>query len=195
MHAIAAAALEGRLDTEALRMREVAEVGAELRGFEGIGPFYSELVTMRALGHTDVLPTSEPRVLAATAARLGRGVAEPGRLRRGRAGLAAVAHLGVRRPARRRLTADDGVSGATRRQARSAARLIASASDAHDLGAAAEVTGDARRPTPRPRDGRSGRPRRGSPATRVGEVPREPPTTIVAGLRVVHRPASTRPTV
>ena len=72
MHAISAAALEGRLDTEALRIRDVGEVGAELRGFEGIGPFYAELVTVRALGHTDVLPTTEPRVLAATAARLGR---------------------------------------------------------------------------------------------------------------------------
>lgn len=71
MHAIAAAAREGELDTEALRMRDVTEVGETLRRFEGIGPFYSELVTMRALGHTDVLPTTEPRVLAATAARLG----------------------------------------------------------------------------------------------------------------------------
>jgi DNA-3-methyladenine glycosylase II len=71
MHAIAAAALEGLLDTEALRMREVAEVGDLLRGFEGIGPFYAELVTVRALGHTDVLPVAEPRVLAATAGRLG----------------------------------------------------------------------------------------------------------------------------
>jgi DNA-3-methyladenine glycosylase II len=72
MHAIAAAALEGRLDTESLRMRDVAEVATELRGFEGIGPFYAELVTVRALGHTDVLPATEPRVMAATAARLGR---------------------------------------------------------------------------------------------------------------------------
>jgi len=71
MHAIAAAAGDGRLDTEELRMREVADVGAELQGFEGIGPFYAELVTVRALGHTDVLPTTEPRVVAATAARLG----------------------------------------------------------------------------------------------------------------------------
>ena len=77
MHAIAAAALEGRLDTEALRMRDVAEVGAELRGFEGIGPFYAELVTVRALGHTDVLPTTEPRVMAATAVRLGRESLSP----------------------------------------------------------------------------------------------------------------------
>jgi DNA-3-methyladenine glycosylase II len=72
LRAIAAAAMEGRLDTETLRMRDVAEVGAELRGLEGIGPFYSELVTIRALGHTDVLPSTEPRVVAATGARLGR---------------------------------------------------------------------------------------------------------------------------
>jgi DNA-3-methyladenine glycosylase II len=71
LHAIASAARAGDLDTETLRMGEVAEVAAALRCFEGIGPFYSELVTVRALGHTDVLPTTEPRVLAATAARLG----------------------------------------------------------------------------------------------------------------------------
>ena len=71
LHAIAAAALDGRLDTETLRMRELADASAELRRFEGIGPFYAELVTARALGHTDVLPVTEPRVLAATAARLG----------------------------------------------------------------------------------------------------------------------------
>jgi DNA-3-methyladenine glycosylase II len=71
MHAIATAARDGRLDTESLRMRDVEDVAAELQGFEGIGPFYSELVTIRALGHTDVLPTAEPRVVAATAVRLG----------------------------------------------------------------------------------------------------------------------------
>jgi len=69
---IAAAALDGVLDTEALRMRDVEEVATELRRFEGIGPFYSELVTVRSLGHTDVLPTTEPRAVAATGARLGR---------------------------------------------------------------------------------------------------------------------------
>lgn len=72
MHAIAAAARDGDLDTERLRQLDVDRAGAELRTFEGIGPFYAELVTVRALGHTDVLPTTEPRVLAATAARLGR---------------------------------------------------------------------------------------------------------------------------
>lgn len=77
MHAVAAAARAGELDTESLRIRDVADVGARLRTFEGIGPFYSELVTMRTLGHTDVLPTNEPRVLAATAARLGRASLSP----------------------------------------------------------------------------------------------------------------------
>jgi DNA-3-methyladenine glycosylase II len=72
VHAIASAAVAGELDTEALRMRDAEEVAAGLRRFEGIGPFYAELVTVRALGHTDVLPATEPRVVAATAARLGR---------------------------------------------------------------------------------------------------------------------------
>ncbi len=72
MHGVAAAALAGELDTETLRIRDVDEVGVALRRLEGIGPFYAELVTMRTLGHTDVLPTTEPRVVAATAHRLGR---------------------------------------------------------------------------------------------------------------------------
>jgi DNA-3-methyladenine glycosylase II len=77
MHAIASVARAGRLDTESLRMGEVHEVAAELRTLEGIGPFYAELITMRALGHTDVLPLAEPRVMAATAARLGRTSLSP----------------------------------------------------------------------------------------------------------------------
>jgi DNA-3-methyladenine glycosylase II len=72
MHAIARAAHHGELDTEELRILGVAEATDRLRAFDGIGPFYAELVTLRALGHTDELPTTEPRVLAATAARLGR---------------------------------------------------------------------------------------------------------------------------
>ncbi|MGA8247195.1 MAG: hypothetical protein WB797_09840 [Nocardioides sp.] len=72
LHAIAAAAVAGELDTEALRNRDTDAVAGDLRRFDGIGPFYAELVTVRALGHTDVLPAHEPRVVAATAARLGR---------------------------------------------------------------------------------------------------------------------------
>ncbi len=72
MHALAEAARAGLADTEALRMLDAEHATAALRRFDGIGPFYAELVTVRALGHTDVLPTTERRVLAATAARLGR---------------------------------------------------------------------------------------------------------------------------
>jgi DNA-3-methyladenine glycosylase II len=72
MHAIAEAARDGALDTERLRMLDLEDATALLRTFDGIGPFYAELVTVRALGHTDVLPTVEPRLVAATGARLGR---------------------------------------------------------------------------------------------------------------------------
>ena len=71
LHGIAAAALAGDLDTETLRIGDVDEVSLALRRLEGVGPFYAELVTVRALGHTDVLPTHEPGVVAATARRLG----------------------------------------------------------------------------------------------------------------------------
>jgi DNA-3-methyladenine glycosylase II len=77
MHGIAEAALTGDLDTESLRILDLEPAAARLRTLEGIGPFYSELVTVRALGHTDVLPRLEPRVLAATAARLGRDQVTP----------------------------------------------------------------------------------------------------------------------
>lgn len=72
LHAVAEAAAEGEVDTAALRARPAEEVAAQVRGFEGIGPFYSELVTVRALGHTDVPPTAEPRTVRATSTLVGR---------------------------------------------------------------------------------------------------------------------------
>ncbi|WP_426593695.1 DNA-3-methyladenine glycosylase family protein [Cellulomonas sp. McL0617] len=75
MHAIARAALDGALDTATLRAQDPEVTRAQLQTFEGIGPFYSELVLVRALGHTDVLPVNEPMVRGATAAALGE--AEP----------------------------------------------------------------------------------------------------------------------
>ncbi|MCB0882468.1 MAG: DNA-3-methyladenine glycosylase 2 family protein [Thermoleophilia bacterium] len=72
MRAIGAEAAAGLLDTEALRARDPDEVAAELRRLPGIGPFSSEMVTVRALGHTDALPSDEPRVRAAAAGLLGR---------------------------------------------------------------------------------------------------------------------------
>jgi len=74
LHAIAEEARSGGLDTAALRTMSPADAAEVLRRLPGIGPFYAELVVVRALGHTDVLPRSEPRVRA-LAAEL-TGVAE-----------------------------------------------------------------------------------------------------------------------
>ncbi len=77
MKAIAEAARDGTLDTPTLRSRDPAEVSAELRRFDGIGPFYSDLITVRTLGHTDELTLLEPRVVALTAQLLGRDELSP----------------------------------------------------------------------------------------------------------------------
>jgi DNA-3-methyladenine glycosylase II len=76
LHAVAEVARDGGLDTEVLRALPPEEAVAALRRLPGIGPFYAELVLVRALGHTDVLPSQEPKVreLAAELA----GVSPPG---------------------------------------------------------------------------------------------------------------------
>jgi DNA-3-methyladenine glycosylase II len=61
LHGVAEAALDGRLDTEELRALPPAEASTRLQALEGIGPFYADLVVVRALGHTDVLPQDEPQ--------------------------------------------------------------------------------------------------------------------------------------
>ncbi|MET0788479.1 MAG: hypothetical protein ABWY33_04480 [Cellulomonas sp.] len=71
LHGIARAALDGALDTATLRALDPAAAAAELQRLDGIGPFYSELVTVRALGHTDVLPVNEPMVRSVVARALG----------------------------------------------------------------------------------------------------------------------------
>ncbi len=81
MHAIARAALDGALDTATLRDQDPDRTRAQLQAFEGIGPFYAELVLVRALGHTDVLAVHEPMVRGAVAAALGEeDPLEPDRL-------------------------------------------------------------------------------------------------------------------
>ena len=77
LQAMAERALAGELDTRTLRARPVAEVADELQELPGIGPFYSQLVTVRALGHTDALPTAEPRVIAQLAQLLSRESLSP----------------------------------------------------------------------------------------------------------------------
>lgn len=75
LHGIAQAALEGRLDAEVLKQHGPERAAAELQALNGIGPFYSALIVIRGTGFSDVLPVSEPRVLA-LAARL-YGLPEP----------------------------------------------------------------------------------------------------------------------
>lgn len=62
LHGVARAALEGRLDADRIRSQEPEAAMAELREINGIGPFYSALVLIRASGVTDVLPPDEPMV-------------------------------------------------------------------------------------------------------------------------------------
>jgi DNA-3-methyladenine glycosylase II len=83
LHAVALAALAGELDTDALRALDPGEAAARVQRLPGIGPFYAELVTVRALGHTDVLPTAEVGAAEIAGALLGR--------RLDAAGLAALA--------------------------------------------------------------------------------------------------------
>ncbi|MDQ6650316.1 MAG: DNA-3-methyladenine glycosylase 2 family protein [Actinomycetota bacterium] len=67
LHRVATAALDGRLDADTLRSLPIDEAGAALRRLDGIGPFYSALVLIRATGHADLLPTQEPRLQALVA--------------------------------------------------------------------------------------------------------------------------------
>ena len=71
LHAVARAALDGRLDPERLRAMDPDAALADLRTLPGIGPFYAGLIVVRALGLADVLPAGEPRVLAAAAHHYG----------------------------------------------------------------------------------------------------------------------------
>lgn len=63
MHAIADAARRGDLDVARIRGMEPEEAMQDLQRLDGIGPFYSALIVIRATGHTDVLPENEPRAL------------------------------------------------------------------------------------------------------------------------------------
>jgi DNA-3-methyladenine glycosylase II len=72
LHAIAEEARSGRVDTAELLALDPSDALQRLRRLPGIGPFYSELILVRALGHTDVLPTGEPMVREVAAKLLGR---------------------------------------------------------------------------------------------------------------------------
>lgn len=63
LHAIAEAALDGKLEVVHLTAMEPADAMAELQRLPGMGPFYSSLVVIRACGLADVLPTAERNLL------------------------------------------------------------------------------------------------------------------------------------
>ena len=69
LHAIARAALGGRLDRDRLLALDHDQAIDELRSLPGIGPFWSELILLRAVGPTDALALGERRLRAAAAAR------------------------------------------------------------------------------------------------------------------------------
>lgn len=65
LHAVARAALDGRLDVERLVALGPDAAMAELRELPGIGPFYASLVVVRACGLADVLVVGEATALDA----------------------------------------------------------------------------------------------------------------------------------
>ncbi|MFI0815262.1 DNA-3-methyladenine glycosylase family protein [Streptomyces sp. NPDC021098] len=75
LHAIAEAALDGRLDASALRSSDAGRALKDLQSLPGIGPFSAELILIRGAGHPDVFPTAEPRVHRAVAREYGLGEA------------------------------------------------------------------------------------------------------------------------
>jgi DNA-3-methyladenine glycosylase II len=67
LHAVARAALDGRLDVARLAALPPDEAIAQLRELPGIGPFYASLVLVRACGLADVLVVNEATALDAVA--------------------------------------------------------------------------------------------------------------------------------
>jgi DNA-3-methyladenine glycosylase II len=71
LHAIAHAAQDGQLDVDRLRAMEPEAAMLDLQQLPGIGPFYSALIVIRALGLTDVLSTQEDHTREAVRERYG----------------------------------------------------------------------------------------------------------------------------
>jgi len=61
LHAVAEATVRGRLDVQRLLAMSPEEAREDLQQLPGIGPFYSALIVIRALGLSDVLSSEESR--------------------------------------------------------------------------------------------------------------------------------------
>jgi len=75
LRAIARAALDGRLDAARLAKLSPEDARAELETLPGIGPFYADLVLVRATGLADLLPRNEPMLLSYAGHFYGDGTA------------------------------------------------------------------------------------------------------------------------
>lgn len=62
LHAVARAALDGRLDSGFLLSLDSPEALAHLQKLPGIGPTYSTLILLRSTGATDIMTGLEPRI-------------------------------------------------------------------------------------------------------------------------------------
>lgn len=71
LHAVADAALEGRLDGAALRDMDAEDAVRSVREIKGLGPFAAELVVLRGANAPDVLPSNEKRLAAEISQRYG----------------------------------------------------------------------------------------------------------------------------
>ncbi|WP_198668826.1 DNA-3-methyladenine glycosylase [Homoserinimonas sp. OAct 916] len=73
LHSVAEAALEGRLDAEALRSADSDDALATIQEVKGLGPFGAELVLIRGANAADVLPHNEHRLAAEIVELCGAG--------------------------------------------------------------------------------------------------------------------------
>lgn len=101
IHAVAEAALEGRLDGAALRSLDPDEAVRRVQEVKGLGPFAAELVVIRGANAPDALPRHERRLDAEITQRYGANstLAEVSHAWRPFRGWAAV-HLRALREAR-----------------------------------------------------------------------------------------------
>lgn len=78
LHAVAEAALQGRLDGAALRSVDPDQAATSVQEIKGLGPFAAELVVLRGANAPDALPRHERRLEAEVAEQYGpdRGLTE-----------------------------------------------------------------------------------------------------------------------
>ncbi|GAA5054537.1 DNA-3-methyladenine glycosylase family protein [Nocardia callitridis] len=69
--AVAEAALDGVLDSRSLRELPEDDARNRLRAITGLGPFAADLILVRGTNATDILPRTEPRLLAEIERRYG----------------------------------------------------------------------------------------------------------------------------